>query len=130
MRESTVTQDRLLRTLRPLCPEVDQDVVQDFVLRMDPDYFNSFDSHEIARHITLAGRLDLDQPCQAGFKTREDGLFEIVVVAYDYFSEFATICGLLSAFGLDIRGGQVYTLAAAQPSPASLRVGPVSFAHR
>ena len=117
-----MSRDDLLQTLRPLCPEVDQDVVQDFVSRMDPEYFNSFDSHEIARHITLAGRLDLDHPCQAGFKTREGGLFEIVVVAYDYFSEFATICGLLSAFGLDIREGQVYTFAEAHPSPASPRV--------
>ncbi|TLY14649.1 MAG: hypothetical protein E6K69_07520, partial [Nitrospirae bacterium] len=125
-----MSRDDLLQTLRPLCPEVDQDLVQDFLSRMDPDYFNSFDSHEIACHITLAGRLDLDQPCQAGFKTREDGLFEIVVVAYDYFSEFATICGLLSAFGLDIREGQVYTFAEAHPSPASLRVESVPFRNR
>lgn len=125
-----MSRDDLLQTLRPLCPEVDQDVVQDFVSRMDPEYFNSFDSHEIARHITLAGRLDLDHPCQAGFKTREGGLFEIVVVAYDYFSEFATICGLLSVFGLDIREGQVYTFAEAQPSPDSLRVGSVPLRNR
>jgi len=125
-----VTHDRLLQTLRPLCAEVDQDVLQDFVSRMDPEYFDRFAPHEIARHITLAGRLDLDHPCEVGFKTSEDGLFEIVVVAYDYFSEFATLCGLLSAFGLDIREGQVYTFAEPQPLPASPRLGSVPLRHR
>ena len=125
-----MTHDRLLQTLRPLCAEVDQDVLQDFVSRMDPEYFDRFAPHEIARHITLAGRLDLDHPCQVGFKTSEDGLFEIVVVAYDYFSEFATLCGLLSAFGLDIREGQVYTFAETQPPPASPRVGSVPLRNR
>ncbi len=125
-----MTHDRLLQTLRPLCAEVDQDVLQDFVSRMDPEYFDRFAPHEIARHITLAGRLDLDHPCQVGFKTSEDGLFEIVVVAYDYFSEFATLCGLLSAFGLDIRDGQVYTFAETQPPPAPPRVGSVPLRNR
>ena len=30
-------------------------------------------------------------------------------MAYDYFSEFATICGVLSAFGLDIREAFIFT---------------------
>ena len=40
-----------------------------------------------------------------------DGHFELTVVAYDYFAEFATICGLLSAFGLNIEEGQIYTFS-------------------
>ena len=122
--------DYLLQTLRPLCADKDQDIVQDFVSRMDPEYFDRFGPKEIARHIALAGHLDLDHPCQVGFHPREGGLLEIVVVAYDYFSEFATICGLQSAFGLDIREGQVYTFAEAQTHSASPRIGSVPLRNR
>ena len=47
---------------------------------------------------------------------RRDGAYDLIIVAYDYFSEFATICGLLSAFGLDIREGNIYTYADEEPA--------------
>lgn len=80
------------------------------------DYFERFTPEEIARHIELADRLDLDHPCQILVTQRPDRRIDIVVVAYDYFSEFATICGLLSAFGLNIEEGRIYTFADAAPS--------------
>ena len=46
-----------------------------------------------------------------GLRSVRDGHFELTVVAYDYFAEFATICGLLSAFGLNIEEGQIYTFS-------------------
>ncbi|MBI4400439.1 MAG: hypothetical protein HY581_02265 [Nitrospirae bacterium] len=114
-----VTTEHLLQTLTPLCPDVDEEVIRDFVSRMDSDYFEQFRTSDIARHIRLAGRLDLDHPCQVAVNEREDGSLDIVVVAYDYFSEFATICGLLSAFGLDIREGAIYTFAEASAAPGA-----------
>ncbi len=106
-----MTHDQLLQTLTLLCPDVEDEIVRDFVLRMDGDYFDRFKPDEIASHIHLAARLDLDHPCQVAISERPDGLLDIVIVAYDYFSEFATVCGLLSAFGLDIRDGNIYTFA-------------------
>ena len=52
--------------------------------------------------------------------------YEITIVAYDYFSEFATICGLLSAFGLNIEEGRIYTFDEEQSS----RVAPAQCSHR
>ncbi|MCS6317403.1 MAG: hypothetical protein H8K05_06440, partial [Nitrospira sp.] len=48
------------------------------------------------------------------------GHFSITIVAYDYFSEFATICGLLSAFELNIEEGQIYTFVE-ESAPAVAR---------
>lgn len=124
---SAMTATQLLATLMPLCNGVDEDIVRDFVQRMDPEYFDRFQPSEVARHIKLAGLLDPDHPCQVSVTDAPDGQLDIAVVAYDYFSEFATICGLLSSFGLDIREGVIYTFAeppaASAPSPAP-RYGP------
>ncbi|MGH7209757.1 MAG: hypothetical protein ACREIL_10285, partial [Nitrospiraceae bacterium] len=116
-----MTSDQLQQTLRSLCTDVDEEIIRDFVSRMDAEYFDRFQPTDIAAHIKLAARLDPDRPCQVSMKESGDGLLEIVVVGYDYFSAFATICGLLSAFGLDIREGSIYTFADAAPSG-----GPVS----
>jgi glutamate-ammonia-ligase adenylyltransferase len=39
------------------------------------------------------------------------GESDIVIVAFDYLSEFSIFCGALSAFGLDIRAGDVYSFS-------------------
>ncbi len=109
--------EQLLQTLASHCQDVDDEIVRDFVSRMDADYFGRFEPDEIASHIRLAARLDLDHPCQVALSERPDGLYDAVIVAYDYFSEFATVCGLLSAFGLDIREGNIYTFAEAPARP-------------
>ncbi len=105
------TRDQLLEQLTPLCGEAGPDILRDFVSRMDPDYFERFTTAEMARHIELANRLDPDHPCQLLVTDHPRHRADIVIVAYDYFSEFATICGLLSAFGLNIEEGRIYTFA-------------------
>ena len=37
--------------------------------------------------------------------------FDIVIVGYDYPSGLSILCGLLSAFGLDIRTGEIYSFS-------------------
>ncbi|MGH7412482.1 MAG: hypothetical protein ACREJ6_15680, partial [Candidatus Methylomirabilis sp.] len=71
--------DQLLQTLTSLCPGVDDEIVRDFVSRMDADYFGRFEPNEIARHIQLAARLDLDHPCQMAISERSDGLYDVVI---------------------------------------------------
>jgi glutamate-ammonia-ligase adenylyltransferase len=78
---------------------------------MDQEYFCRFEPPTIAEHIRLMARLTPDQPCNISFAERQDKRFEITIVAYDYFSEFATICGLFSGFGLNIEEGQIHTFA-------------------
>lgn len=98
-----------LKTLLPLCQDIASDIVNDFTSRMDPEYFRRFTPPTIAQHIHLASELTPEQPCRVTIAELPSQHFELTVVAYDYFSEFATICGLLSAFGLNIEEGQIYT---------------------
>ncbi|MGQ0810439.1 MAG: hypothetical protein ACT4OO_04355 [Nitrospiraceae bacterium] len=66
----------------------------------------------------MSTRLTPDHPCQVVIAELGHDAYDLVVVAYDYFSEFATICGLLSAFGLDIQEGRIYTFADAISVPS------------
>ncbi len=119
--------NRLIQTVTSQCPDVEEAVVRDFVSRMDSDYFDRFPPGDIARHIQLAAQLTPEEPCQVAITEDPEGPWDIVVVAYDYFSEFAGICGLLSAFGLDIREGSIYTFAESAEGAPALRSpeGPV-----
>ncbi|HEU5408701.1 MAG TPA: hypothetical protein VFU48_13110, partial [Nitrospira sp.] len=89
----------LLNSVRLLCPDIPSDVLQDFFARMDQEYFRQFEPPTIARHTRLTAQLTREHLCEIAFAEQPDKRFEITIVAYDYFSEFATICGLLSAFG-------------------------------
>jgi glutamate-ammonia-ligase adenylyltransferase len=112
------SRESLLTTLHPLCPTVDDDVLRDFVSRMDAEYFERFPPATIAHHIQLTSQLTPDHPCELSVRPGRDQHVELSIVAYDYFSEFATICGLLSAFGLNIEEGRIYTFADAAALPA------------
>jgi glutamate-ammonia-ligase adenylyltransferase len=103
------------------CKDVAGDVVEDFLGRMDPDYFSSFSPDAIVRHIKLAAALSLDNPCELSCIPLDGNRFELTIVAYDYFSEFAAICGVLSAFGLNIDEGRIYTFTEAGRTHPSVK---------
>ncbi len=104
-------QTPLINSVRQLCSDVPDDIFQDFFSRMDQEYFRRFDPSTIAEHIRLTTQLTSDHSCTIAFSEQPDTRFEITIVGYDYFAEFATICGLLSAFGLNIEEGDIYTFA-------------------
>ena len=116
--------ESIIKTLASLCPDVADEVSRDFVSRMDPEYFERFQPDTIAHHIQLASRLAPDHPCELSVLDKRAGRWEISIVAYDYFSEFAAICGVLSAFGLNIEEGRIYTFMGATPSPSPRREAP------
>lgn len=116
-----MTPEQLLPIVQPLCPEVDEEIIRDFVQRMDEEYLNEIDPPQIASHIRLAARLDPDHPSRAACDRRPDGSLDLVIVAYDYFSEFAVICGLLASFGLDIHEGRIFTSADPVTAPPARR---------
>ncbi len=96
--------------LRELSPQVDPAVLKDFLDRMDPEYFSHFPPQTIAKHVELANTLTLEYPCTLHVQSEhEAGRYRLTIVAYDYFAEFSTICGLLSAYGFDIREALVFT---------------------
>ncbi len=86
-------------------------MIQDFFARMGEDYFATFSPEEIASHIRMSALLDRKHTLQVRVTQRSSGPgeFEIVIVGFDYLAEFSIFCGLLSAFGLDIRAGNIYS---------------------
>ncbi|MSQ77391.1 MAG: hypothetical protein EXR97_02915 [Nitrospiraceae bacterium] len=108
MNPQAIRRDTIQNSLLALAPGMPTDVVRDFVSRMDEEYFQQFQPADIIRHLQLIERLTPDHPCDVSVNAHEDG-FLLVIVAYDYFSEFAAIAGLLSSYRLDIREGALYT---------------------
>ena len=115
------------KTIEALCPGVDKEVIQDFFARMDDDYFSTFSPQEISAHIALSCRLDPEHRVRVRVTPVPSGTgeFDIVIVGFDYLSEFSIFCGLLSAFGLDIREGDIYSFArravrASRPLPRKI----------
>lgn len=99
-----------LSSLQKALPEIEPKIIQDFLDRMDPDYFLQFPTTTVAKHLQLANILSPEQPCALTLQPEKGKAeFQLTLVAYDYFAEFATICGLLSAYGLDIREAFIFT---------------------
>jgi glutamate-ammonia-ligase adenylyltransferase len=105
-----------------LCPDISDEVRQDFLSRVDHEYLSRYTPEQIASHISLAARLDAENPVECLVVSRGGWRFEIVIVAFDYFAEFSILCGLLASFGLDIQSGQVDTLPAKEPKPQEGRL--------
>src|SRR2546429_8434937 len=80
---------------------------------MDDDYFTTFSPEEIATHIRMSSGLGSKHRVQVRVRPRpsSSGAFDIVIVGFDYLSEFSIFCGLLSAFGLDIRSGDIHSFS-------------------
>ena len=106
----------LEKRLMSLAPS--KEGLHDFLSRMDRDYFSLYSPAEIADHIRMAAGLDRERPAALKIVSKGDRAFEITVVAFDYFSEFSILCGLLASFGLDIQAGNVHTFSDAQTEPA------------
>ena len=122
MDQQAIQRDAILNNLLASAPDLAPDVVRDFLSRMDEEYFQRFQPADIIRHLQLVERLTPDHPCHVSV-TEHDGGWLLVIVAYDYFSEFAAIAGLLSSHRLDIREGALYTYTDASgqagPRPAA-----------
>jgi glutamate-ammonia-ligase adenylyltransferase len=105
--------------IQSLAPEVNDHVIDDFFARMDEDYFTTFSPEEIATHIRMTAELDSKRRVHVRVTRRSSGECDIIIVGFDYLSEFSIFCGLLSAFGLDIRAGNIYSFARSKASRAS-----------
>src|SRR5690349_20825249 len=84
--------EEFLKALTSLCSDVPSDSLRDFVNRMDGEYFRHIPLRTIAQHVRLAAALTPEHLSECSVSELRDGHFELTVVAYDYFAEFATIC--------------------------------------
>jgi len=89
--------------------------------RMAPSYAERFRPEEIVHHAELANHLDEDHLVEVDAVPREDGSWEVTVVALDFPGELSLICGLMAAYGLDISSGDAFTYEQEDRFPAGSR---------
>ncbi len=110
----------LIERLEQLSPHLPSSFLQDYITQMDQDYLEQFSSEVISQHANMVHQLTFEQTCALTINTLPSRRYHIHIVAYDYFSEFATLCGILASFGLDIREAAIFTstpTSAAPPVP-------------
>jgi glutamate-ammonia-ligase adenylyltransferase len=119
-----VTSEKNKETIQKLCAGLDRRLVEEFFARMDEDYFASFAPEKIAEHIQMAAGLGPKNPIQIQVAPQSGAgnEFEITVVGFDYLSEFSIFCGLISAFGLDIHSGDIYSFSASRSHPGPRKI--------
>ncbi len=119
--EARTPPEELLESLGRLCPEVGTEEARDFLSRLDAEYWEREKAEDVAAHLRLITSLSPERPVWVRASPREGGRYDVAVVAYDYFGEFALLCGLLAVHGLDITSGHVHTLPPRESSSARPR---------
>jgi glutamate-ammonia-ligase adenylyltransferase len=84
-------------------------VLDELFAQLDDDYFALFTAPQIAAHVLLLAAVDESHPVQVRVVPRSASSADILLAAYDYFGEFSLITGLMAAYGLNIREGQVFS---------------------
>ena len=88
---------------------VNPKLLEAFAAGLDPDYFAREAPADVAVHVRMAAQLGTFQPARVAVTPRENGRYDVAVVAFDYFGEFSIVCGLLAVHGLNIESGHVHT---------------------
>ena len=99
------------KRVRDLCPDIDTSIIDAHFIRLESDYFLQFNENAIAQHIRMISQLSSTRPCDVKITSQGANEWQISIVANDYIGEFAIICGLLSAYSLNILSGESFTYA-------------------
>lgn len=92
------------------CKNFEPDQLREVFSHLNRYYLLLCSPDEIAEHLNLSQMLTPSCPAHLRIIKQDTKQYKIVVVAYDYFSAFSILCGLLASFGLDIDAGSVQTL--------------------
>ncbi len=104
-----MAQQTLRHDVRQRCADIDPQEIDEIFTQLDAEYFELFTTAQIAAHITLLSTVDRAHPVQVHVTPQPARCVEILLAAYDYFGEFSVITGLMAAYGLNIREGQVFS---------------------
>ena len=106
---ATPERQQLRQEVLRACPSVDLQILDELFTQLDPDYFTLFTPEEIATHVTLLAAVDDAHPIHVRMTEQTPSRVEVLIGAYDLFGEFSMLTGLMAAYGLNIREGQVFS---------------------
>src|SRR5215470_8478430 len=104
--------------LAPDGGERERAVLDAFLAGLDRLYFSREPPESVAAHVRMAAALGPACPARVAITARDEGRFDVAVVAYDYFAILSVLCGLLAVHRLGIESGHAHTLALPAPSAA------------
>ena len=110
-----------LADLRAQCPDIPEPALNEYLARLDENYFAVFSLLQMHAHLRALERLRPEHPVEVIFEPGPEGQTACTVMAFDYPAEFSLITGVLSAMGFDILSGDVFTYAHAQAEAAGAR---------
>ena len=106
---AAVNRDALRGEVARLSPRVAAEVLDDFFDQLDDEYFGLFSAGQIADHVRLVPAIDDQHPLQVRVTPRGAASADILLVGFDLAGEFALITGAMTACGLNIREGHVFS---------------------
>jgi glutamate-ammonia-ligase adenylyltransferase len=98
-----------LEELKALCAEIPEALLREHLGRLPERYFELFGGGEVCAHLHALSELSPLRPVQLLVRPLEPEVVECTVLAFDYPGEFSLITGILSASGLNILSGDVFT---------------------
>jgi len=96
------------------CSNFEPGALEEILSHLSSDFKLFCRPEEMADYLNLSQDLKPDLPLRLRLRQEGAETYKIVVIAYDYFSEFSILCGLISSFGFNIEAGYVQTLALAK----------------
>ena len=108
-RAAVLNREALRSEVARRCPRVAAEVLDDFFDQLGDDYFALFSAAQIADHVRLVSTIDDQHPLHVRVTPRSTASADILLVGYDLVGEFALITGAMTACGLNIREGQVFS---------------------
>ncbi|MBU1734832.1 MAG: glutamate-ammonia-ligase adenylyltransferase, partial [Verrucomicrobia bacterium] len=111
----------ILADLRAQCPDIPEPALNEYLARLDENYFAVFSLPQMHAHLRALERLRPEHPVEIIFEPGPEGQTACTVLAFDYPAEFSLITGVLSAMGFDILSGDVFTYAHAKAEAAAPR---------
>src|SRR5262249_3978573 len=94
-----------------------------FLAGLDRLYFSRGAPESVAAHVRMAAGLGPSCPARVAVTPRDDGRYDVAVVAFDYFAILSVLCGLLAVHRLSIESGHAHTLVL--PAPPDVQSVPV-----
>lgn len=98
--------------LLALCPDIPEDFLTQYFAGLPDAYFDHFSRSDIRTHLLGLASLDIKNPIEIIVHSSSatlSGRITCTILAFDHQSAFALIAGVLSASGMDIKSGRIFT---------------------
>ncbi|MCF7855567.1 MAG: glutamate-ammonia-ligase adenylyltransferase [Candidatus Pacebacteria bacterium] len=97
------------------CPDVEPELAEQHLTRLDARYFATFDSAAISRHLRALNTLSRKHPAEVLVTHAAGNHVDVTVLAFDNPSVFSVLTGILTSLGVNVETGSVFTYRPAPP---------------